>query len=190
MEKYFLMKLVKFILLINSILILGCNSTKKNSNISSEEKNKTLIFPNDYTGIYKGTLFIKTLKGKQEIPMEYHLKKTDSSHKYEYSLIYNNQPRNYTLVIKDQKKGLFNIDENNGIILPSYYHKNTLHSFFEVQGNLLNTRMEFLDDKVAFEIIFTPTLQKIKTGGIADSIPEVYGYPITVFQTATLIKQL
>ncbi len=106
------MKLVKFILLINSILILGCNSTKKNSNISSEEKNKTLIFPNDYTGIYKGTLFIKTLKGKQEIPMEYHLKKTDSSHKYEYSLIYNNQPRNYTLVIKDQKKGLFNIDEN------------------------------------------------------------------------------
>lgn len=154
------------------------------SSISQEIKS----FPENVLGTYKGTLQIDSPRGKQEIPMEFHLKKTDSLHKFDYVLMYNGQPRNYTLVIKDRKKGICEVDENNGIILPSKFSGNTLYSFFEVQGNFLSSRFDFQNDTLIFEILFSNTKNKTTTGGTSKDIPEVFGYPITVVQKATLKK--
>lgn len=155
--------------------------------IFSQEKKDT--FPNNFLGIYKGDLIINSAKGTQKIPMEFHLKKTDSTHKFDYVLIYNGAPRNYTLVLKDIEKGLFEVDENNGIILPTKYANNTLYSFFEVQGNFLSTRFEFKKDTLNFEILFTATKNKVTTGGTSKEIPEVFGFPISTIQKAVLIKE-
>lgn len=146
-------------------------------------------FPDDFVGVYKGKLQIFSPRGTQEIPMEFHLKKTDSVHKFKYVLVYNGQPRNYTLVVKDQKKGIYAVDENNGIILPTKFANNTLFSFFEVQGNLLSSRLAFSKTELDFEILFTAVKNKVKTGGVSKEIPEVFGYPISVVQKAVLQKQ-
>ena len=152
----------------------------------SQEKSNT--FPTNVLGIYKGDLTITNAKGTQKIPMEFHFKKTDSIHKFDYVLVYNKSPRNYTLVVKDLEKGIFEVDENNGIVLPTKFANNTLFSFFEVQGNLLSSRIEFINDTLVFEILFTAVKNKVKTGGLSKEIPEVFGYPISVVQKAVLKK--
>lgn len=151
----------------------------------SQEK---ISFPENAIGEYKGTLIIDSPKGKQEISMEFHMRKTDSLHRFDYVLIYNGQARNYTLIIKDREKGICEIDENNGIILPSRFSGSTLHSFFEVQGNFLSSRLDFSKDKMIFEILFSATKNKTTSGGTSKEIPEVFGYPITVVQKAVLKK--
>lgn len=144
-------------------------------------------FPEDYVGKYKGTLTIDSPRGKQEIPMEFHLNKTDSANKFDYILIYNNQPRNYTLIIKDKEKGICEVDENNGIILPSKFSGSTLYSFFEVQSNFLSSRLDFQGDTLFFEILFSNTKKKIVTRPSKEALP-VSGYPISTIQKAVLKK--
>lgn len=156
---------------------------------SGFSQDKKESFPNNVLGIYKGDLIINSAKGIQKIPMEFHLKKTDSVHKFDYLLVYNGATRNYTLIIKDLKKGLFEVDENNGIVLPTKHVDNTLYSFFEVQGNFLSSRLQFDKDTLDFEILFTATKNKIKTGGISEEIPDVLGFPISTVQKAVLIKE-
>ena len=145
-------------------------------------------FPENAVGIYKGILHINASGRTQEIPMEFHLIKTDSVHKFDYKLVYKGQSRNYTLIVKDKIKGVFDIDENNGIIIPAKYANNTLYSFFEVQGNFLSTRFEFFENKMDFEILFTAKKNKTTSGGISKEIPEVLGFPISTVQKAVLKK--
>ncbi|SNR17223.1 hypothetical protein [Tenacibaculum jejuense] len=145
-------------------------------------------FPHSFLGKYKGTLEITSKRGTQKIPMEFHLTKTEKDSVFNYVIVYDKSPRNYFLKIVDQEKGIYDIDENNGIILPASFHKNVLHSFFEVQGNFLSTRLAFDTKQLEFEILFTRLENKTTTGGISKEIPEVFGYPIGVFQKAILVK--
>ncbi|SED12389.1 hypothetical protein SAMN04489761_4346 [Tenacibaculum sp. MAR_2009_124] len=149
----------------------------------------SINFPDDYLGVYDGNLVIHSAGKTQNIPMEFHLLKTKSTGKYQYKLVYNGQERNYTLVVKDKEKGLFEVDENNGVVLPFKFVSNTLYSFFEVQGNLLTTRLAFNDDTVDFEILFTKSKNKTTTGKGTKEIPFVYGYPVTVTQRALLKRK-
>lgn len=171
-----MLKSILSILLIFSISLLSSQEIEDN-------------FPNSILGIYKGDLHISSARGVQKVPMEFHLQKTDSIHKFKYILVYNGTPRNYTLITKSVEKGIFEVDENNGIILPSKYANNTLYSFFEVQGNFLSSRLHFKKDRLDFEILFTATKNKTTTGGISKEIPVVYGYPITTIQKAILRKE-
>ncbi len=152
----------------------------------SRAQEKSNTFPEHFLGKYKGDLEISSQRGTQKIPMEFHLTTTEKDSTYNYIIIYNKTPRNYLLKIVDQEKGMYNIDENNGIILPASLHNNTLHSFFEVQGNFLSTRLHFKKNTLDFEILFTKLDHKIKTGGVSKQVPEVSGYPISVFQKAVL----
>ena len=154
--------------------------------IYSQQKDS---FPENAIGVYKGTLVIDSPKGKQEIDMEFHMRRTDSLHRFDYVLIYDGKPRNYTLIIKNKKKGICEVDENNGIILPSRFSGTTLYSFFEVQGSLLSSRLDFSKDQMVFEILFSATKNKTASGGTSKEIPEVVGYPITVVQKAILKKE-
>lgn len=157
--------------------------------ITTAQETTSFNFPKDALGVYKGTLHINSARGKQQIPMEFQMTATDSINKYTYKLIYNGQPRNYTLIVKDKEQGIYEVDENNGIILPAKLHDNVLSSFFEVQGNFLSTRMEFLENAMHFEILFTKTANKTTTGGTSKEIPEVFGFPISVVQKAVLFKE-
>lgn len=165
---------------------------------SIQAQNTNINFPDAFLGVYKGTLKITSLKGDYEIPMEFHLLKTDKSDSYEYTIVYDGKPRNYNLIVENKEKGVFNIDENNGIILPAFYNNNVLYSLFEVQQNFLSTRLDFSNkENLVFEILFSNVKKKVTTGGTLydkDSVkitenPKVYGFPISVIQKAILKKQ-
>lgn len=153
---------------------------------SQDKKNS---FPEAYLGIYKGTLTYETKNGLASIPMEFHLQKTDSIDRFDYWLVYNNQPRKYSLLTIHKEKGLFSIDENNGIVLPVRFYQNVLYSWFEVGSNKLTSRLQFETDTIYFEILFSNLKNKITTGGISEEIPQVFGYPISAVQKAILIKE-
>ncbi|CAM4068811.1 MULTISPECIES: hypothetical protein [Flavobacterium] len=155
-------------------------------------QNKT-TFPNDFFGKYKGKLNIHNAKGSQIIDMELHLLPTDSVGKYIYTIIYKSekidQERKYTLIEKDNAKGSFVIDENNGIILNAFVADNTLYSIFEVQGSLLTTTEHFKDNYVDFEIMYTQKDKVKKTGKNTEEVPEVLSFPVMSVQKARLFKE-
>ncbi len=161
--------------------------------LTSYSQNDSLQFPQDFYGIYKGDLKITNSKGRQTIGMEFHLNKTDSIGKYQYTLVYimngNRQERLYNLIEKDVSKGQYVVDENNGILLDAKVVDNTLYSLFEVQGNLLTTTERFYKDHMIFEITFANTANKVTSGTEGENATEVESYPVSVVQKAYLKKQ-
>ncbi|PKH50610.1 hypothetical protein CXF68_07830 [Tenacibaculum sp. Bg11-29] len=145
-------------------------------------------FPDDFVDSYEGEIVINNSKGHTEIPIEFHLKKTSITNKYDYIIVYNKQPRNYTLIVIDKKKASIILMK----IMESFYLLNftTIYfiAFFKVQGNFLSSRLTFQKDLLNFEILFSATKNKIITGrNTSKKIPEVIGYPITTIQNALLI---
>lgn len=167
------------------VMILGCFSLSAQSD--------ALQFPQDFFGIYKGNLKITNSKGTQTIPMEFHLRATDSVGKYVYTLVYGKsearQERLYNLIAKNAEKGDYVVDENNGIVLNVKCVGNTLYSLFEVQGNILTTRESFYKDHMDFEITFASKSNAVTSGTTGEDTVEAIAYPITVVQRAKLIKQ-
>lgn len=184
----------------NSILlgllfvVLSCKqemqkpTTQEISQIEETERiDKELTFPDDFLGIYKGSLQITSSNGTEEIPMEFHLLSTDESFKYDYKIFYGEErsERAYTL-IQTENSNIYELDENNGIILPIAYSNYTLFSTYEVAGNLLNNSEVFYEDRMDFMITMSTLVNKEVTGESAGY--KVSSYPISVMQKATLIK--
>lgn len=183
---------------IASILLLLLVSCKqevekklKEESITTEKietPKKDLIFPDDFLGIYKGDLEITSSNGTEIIPMEFHLLRTADSFKYDYKIFYGEEKseRAYTL-IETNNPNIYELDENNGIILPIAYSNHTLFSTYEVAGNLLNNSEVFYEDRMEFMITMSTLKNKEETGESAGY--KVSSYPISVMQQATLLKQ-
>lgn len=154
---------------------------------------KTLQFPNDYLGVYKGDLNIHSVKGVKEIGMEFHLIATEKTDQYQYMLVYvfdgKRQERKYTLLAKDASKGQYLVDENNGIVLNAQLFDNTLYFIFEVEGTIITTTLRFYKDAMNFEITATSKDKKHITGQETIEVSEVISYPITTMQKALLLKE-
>jgi hypothetical protein len=163
------------------------------TSLSMSSQNDSLQFPQDFYGIYKGDLNIINAKGKQKIDMEFHLNATDSTGKYQYTLVYimngERQERKYNLIEKDVAKGEYIIDENNGILLNAKFLDGTLYAMFEVQNNLITTTERFYVDSMDFEITFTDTKLKTISGTEGEDAVEVNSYPIGGVQKAHLLKE-
>lgn len=176
------------------ILLLLLSSCKDNNrdepftnNENAQESKKELFFPDDFLGLYKGTLLNTSSKGTENIPMELHLLKTPDSMRYDYKIFYGEErsERGYTLV-KTENPNIYELDENNGIILPIAHSKNTLFSTYDVAGNLLHTSEVFYEDRMDFMITMSSLETKEQAGESAGY--EVTSYPVLVMQQATLYK--
>lgn len=142
----------------------------------------------EWFGIWKGNLQIYTPEGKkQEIPMELHIFPTDTTGRYTWKILYDKSPRDYTLIAQDASKGLYLIDENNGIVLENQLFANTFFSCFEVMGNLLTSTYRLEGKELIFEIFSMKKNKSQKTGNIPEKeIPEVIAYPSQAMQKAIL----
>jgi len=160
---------------------------------NSFSQEKTLQFPDDYFGIYKGDLKIHSVRGTKEIGMEFHFNKTDQTDKYQYMLVYifdgKRQERKYTLLTKDAPKGQYLVDENNGILLDAQLFDNTLYFMFEVEGTIITTTERFYENEMDFEITATNKNKKVVSGQENTEVSEVISYPITTVQKARLVKE-
>jgi len=157
------------------------------------QEDTPINFPDDYFGIYTGTLEISNKNGDKTYPMEFHLQPTDSIGKYEYKLVYgagdDRQERPYSLIATDAASGSYIVDENNGIILHDKVIDNRMYALFEVGGNLLTTFITFEKDHMIFEIAVTNTAEKQVSYADNEEKTEVISYPITSVQRAVLQKQ-
>jgi hypothetical protein len=173
------------------LLLVNCKTPPKEpSSIPKsivEAIEKELVFPDDFLGIYKGDLVNTTSNGVEIIPMEFHLLATSDSFKYDYKIYYRAErsERAYTL-IQTGNPNIYELDENNGILLPLAYSKNTLFSTYEVAGNLLQNSEVFYKDHMDFKITMSVLKHKEETGEAAGY--QVTSYPISVMQQASLYK--
>ncbi|MGH1384203.1 hypothetical protein [Kordia sp.] len=184
------------------LITLVCMSTtvlaqkkqvKERAGKSSEDKQfpTEYAFPKEYVGTYAGNLNISDASGvKQNVPMELIIKPTEDPKRYSYTLAYivakKRDVRKYTLVVVDPAKGLYDLDENNGIVLRANYMRQTLFSTFELNNRILHSRVEFNNDgRVFFSISVTEKAGARKTG---DEKLAVASYHTTVIQKGALRK--
>lgn len=181
-----LSKIVVLVFLLSTVTVISQEDAEL-------KDSKTLSFPESYFGIYKGDLHITSQNGTTSIPMEFHLLPIEGEkEKFQYTIVYiantTRQERQYTLITKDAEKGVYTIDENNGILLDAKVWTNKLYSMFEVQGSLLTTQLTFEADHMIFEITFSRK-EAVNKSGTTDEKPiEVLSYPISTVQKGVLKK--
>ncbi len=155
-------------------------------------------FPETWVGHWAGAATLNTPKGvSMRFTMELKVVKTDDPSKYDWTIIYddgkNRQERPYQLVVKDAAKCSYEIDEKNGIVLPTTLIGGTLYSAFDLEGVRLISRDQLVGDAIETEIITMSTKQLVETGGKAGDaeaqVPPVTGVPVVSVQRATLKKK-
>ena len=123
----------KLVFLIAIICMSSCIAQKKQvkerAGKNSEDKKfpTEYAFPKEYVGTYAGNFNISDASGVlQNVPMELRIVATEDPKKFEYVLSYivakKKDERKYTLIVVDPAKGIYDLDENNGVVLLSLIH--------------------------------------------------------------------
>ena len=153
-------------------------------------------FPKSWEGNYKGELKIFGVDSvKMNLTMKLDIaRKTDSIYQWKITYDYNGKAdiRDYELVLVDQKKGIYKIDEKNSIVIDSYYKMEIFTSFFEVMNSFIISTYSKNSDGILFEIIAANGENPTITGDSKfdnEDIPEVKSYVVKGRQKAILLKQ-
>lgn len=150
----------------------------------------------DWQGSYKGELYIYAVDSVgMALPMKLDITPTVDPEVFSWKTTYTfkgkDDVRDYVIKEVDITKGHYRIDEQNNIMLDSYYRNETLSSIFEVNGSLIITSHKKVHDAIVFEIFAADTEAKTETGGGShegEEIPMVYNYPVNGRQYAVLQK--
>jgi hypothetical protein len=154
-------------------------------------------FPKSWIGNYQGNLEIYTVDSiamNIKMKLNIHALTKDTTYKWVITYFIKNEidKREYELKVIDVKKGIYQIDEKNSILIDSYYKNEIFTSFFSVNDALIiSTYSKNKDDTISFEIISANTKQKSISGGKKhnnEEIPEVTSYLINGRQKAILYK--
>lgn len=124
--------------------------------------------------------------------MHLRIQPTDAGNQFTQQIIYgddskDNQP--YILKPVDTAKGYWIIDENNGIVLDSYVHGNSLHGAFTVQGNNIVDNYTIENGKMKVEFFSIKLADKKQSGKGTEETPFVDSYKISSYQTVILKRQ-
>jgi hypothetical protein len=148
--------------------------------------------PTEYLGNYKGELKIFAPQEVKNLQMEFEISATDTIGQYHYILKYidteRTDVRNYKLISNKAEKGIFTLDENNGIKIPTTFVNNSLQSLFKVQNSLLASKISFIENAAVFEISMANTT-RVDSTQTYDGNFKVEGFPIGTYQIAKLKKQ-
>ncbi|MCB0819690.1 MAG: hypothetical protein KDC13_03635 [Bacteroidetes bacterium] len=144
-------------------------------------------FPTAWLGSWKGELEVfPESQSLQHVEVSLEIKKTDIPGTYTWLTVYNSSERRiekeYLLREIDASRGMFEIDEQDGIILPATLLGNELWSFFSVQGIFLVSVYRFSAEFIEFEIPSALQADEKQSGGQNDSIPAVQSYPVRSLQ--------
>lgn len=150
--------------------------------------------PNDWLGDWYGILEIKNPKGNTySINMELHLSKTDSANRWQYTIVYddgkNKDERKYFLIKKDSLPGLYEIDENNGIIINEVQIGNRMFQRFEVMDNVIYGITTYEKGKITWELVSDNKALSFQSGKGDEEIPFVVTYYPMNYQRAVLTKK-
>ena len=179
------MQLTKIIIFFLSLICCSCNAQKIDSVIKSES------FPKSWVGYYEGELMIFGVDSiKQVVTMGLNIRSiSDSTYTWTISyLLDKKDERKYELQVIDKQKGIYQIDEKNGILLEANFFNEHLISRFGVNKSLLDISYSKIGNQIHFMVISgnrDGVLKEIEE----DSIPEIFGYQVFSFQKAILQKK-
>lgn len=157
-------------------------------------------FPNDWVGNWTGKLDIFSAAGKvNEVDMllEIHPLDTSATGRYSWGMTYGSKAqdwRPYELVPVQPDKGLWLVDEKNGIAMESWLINGRLLCWFVVSGN----RILFMYEKTGpdtmlvevisgKESVFSTTQNR--PDDAEPNVYEVQTYPFSIFQRAILQRK-
>jgi len=161
-------------------------------NLSPQE-----TFPKSWEGNYKGELQIYGVDSVQmELTMKLNIaQKTGSVYQWKitYDIKGKEDVRDYELIIVNQKKGIYIIDEKNTIEIDSYYKYGTFTNFFQVSNNMIILSFTKENEDLVFDLIAVDA-KKITSSGNdtfkGEEIPEVISYLINGRQKSIKKKVL
>ena len=107
---------------------------------------------------------------------------------WRFAIRYEGQPvRDYRLLAVDGDPGRFEIDEGNGIRIPTFLIGDELVSHFAVSGNRLTSRYRAVPEGILFEVIMGSAEPAGRTGG-EGGVPPVDVYDVRVVQRGVLSR--
>lgn len=175
---------MKFLLKISIFLCIGIVTAQQS-------------FPDSWLGSYKGDLSIYGVDSvKMKIKMQLDIKKTASDSIYDWTITYDfkgkKDVRAYSLVVVNTKKGAYQIDEKNSIVIDGYLHNNSVFtSFFKVSQSYIIATYTKKENELVFEIISANANAVSITGNTKqgrEEVPEVAAYRVNARQKAVLKK--
>ena len=142
-------------------------------------------FPNSHLGVWEGKMkILKEGKVKVKIDIKMTIKETenDSLWIWKTEYISDKMPgvKDYKLKLINRDKGLFIIDEGDGLELDCLYFENKLYSIFSFKETLLTATYEFKEDEIIFEVLSGKKGKEV--------YPNVSNYPLNGFQKFKLKK--
>jgi hypothetical protein len=153
-------------------------------------------FPADWIGHWSGPARLVWPDGRRrDFTMELIIAPTADPKRFTWTVVYaegeNRQERPYELVVIDAAEGRYEIDEKNGIRLPTTAIGGTLRAAFTVQGVQVVT-CERIDrspagERLVSEMVSFDARDPISTGGEGE-IPAVTTFRASTVQMAELTK--
>jgi hypothetical protein len=182
-------RLILALFLINAVFFISL------STLSAQDSLIINALDSAWLGTFEGELEIFSVKGvTQEIEMKLIHESIPGENILRWAIQYGNGSdaiRDYSLQLADAESGHFLIDEHNSILIDQYLFGNKFLSWYEVAGSLILVSYTLVEDVIIFEVIAGSSDPVRTTGGELvddEEIPEVHGYPITVYQKAMLKK--
>jgi len=191
------MRFNQILLILKKVSIFAVLSGFWVINLYGQADKACLHFPDQWLGIWEGELQIyQGQEVVQKVNMRVDNLGTDNPDVYIWALTYGPDTiagrRNYLLKAKDRTRGVWEVDEQNGIFLEGKVVGNTFINVFTVMENTLISSMSVENDQtMKFEIIVYTKESTSKTGDLVyegENIPAVFSYSITGYQKAVLKK--
>lgn len=149
-------------------------------------------FPRSFIGNWKGKMqWMVAGKPSQAFSMQLRIQPADTAGQYTWQIIYgddNKDNRPYILKPIDTAKGHWIVDENDGILLDSYVHGNSVHGAFTVQGNTIVDNYKVENGKMYVEFFSIKLADKKQSGKGTEETPFVDSYRISSYQSGVLTK--
>ena len=148
----------------------------------------------DFLGRWSGTLQVYNPgRGPAEFPMALEIEPTAAPGTHVWRIIYGEgdrmDVRDYRLVTRDAEAGLYAIDEQNSIIIPSYFAGDAFHSSFALDTTTITlsyTRVG--DDAIRFLLTSWDTAAPETSGG-EGPVPTITSVRMTASQNAMLTRE-
>lgn len=150
-------------------------------------------FPDSWLGIWQGELKFYPEREQDTIKVQLEISKTEIAGTYIWRTSYEapklNLVKDYLLRERDASTGSFEIDEQDGIILPSRYFDDELWSLLEVDGTILIGLYSLRNGVLTVTFPSGKTDQAELSGIQDDENPVVVkSYPIAASQKIVLTR--
>jgi hypothetical protein len=148
-------------------------------------------FPQAWLGKWKGDLQIfNGPTTTQRVPMTLEISPTDTVGRWKWVMRYGDQDaRDYRLILLDATAGLYDTDEQNGIVLSERFLGGKFISHFTVMSTTLVATYERVGETLVFEILIFSADQPRSTGLGTAEIPTVKVLPGLSRHYAVLRRQ-